>query len=670
MKKKSIIVFLLPFILIVASCIGIMQYDSLNSSRNYSYTQQNNTTQIRNEYLQSYTFELDLIRFCYAIDYNNRYDLNVSNEKNLRQLYGPNLSTYLINQMDNFIISANDNLQYEYSFLKYHMLDLTDNSTYSNSGELSMNTSGDVYKITFDEEGAISIETASAINVPIKTAYANLIRSNFQSNYTSSQETIELLKNRVFTFQVEKSADLSSLVSYNNNVYVCKDYSYHMNAVLFSFVVLAVLGLCLPLKKLRQFSFYQNIIDIPLEILVIVSLGFLTFSGRYIASNFFYNNPLSVMLYAILAFIFLMDVLVFKYFLQYPPLQYIKERSLTAQVASFVFDNMKQFDLAEKYNLTLFKVVVVNAFVIIILPMWMGVIGLIIYCVLLFIIMINVANRVKNDYQSLLEVTSSIASGKFDKTTNTDLGVFNSYKDSMDTIRDDFKNAVDNEIRSEKMKTELITSVSHDLKTPLTSIVTYADLLKDNHLDDEKKKEYIAVIDRNALRLKNLINDLFEVSKASSGNITLNLMEIDIISLIKQAILEYDHLFEKQGLKLKFTSNQEKSILKLDSQKTYRIFTNLLVNISKYAMENTRVYIDVKDTQDKVEITLKNISKHEIRIEANELLERFVQGDSSRHSEGSGLGLAITKTFTELQGGTCQVSVDGDLFKVTLIFDK
>ena len=218
MKKKSIIVFLLPFILIVASCIGIMQYDSLNSSRNYSYTQQNNTTQIRNEYLQSYTFELDLIRFCYAIDYNNRYDLNVSNEKNLRQLYGPNLSTYLINQMDNFIISANDNLQYEYSFLKYHMLDLTDNSTYSNSGELSMNTSGDVYKITFDEEGAISIETASAINVPIKTAYANLIRSNFQSNYTSSQETIELLKNRVFTFQVEKSADLSSLVSYNNNV--------------------------------------------------------------------------------------------------------------------------------------------------------------------------------------------------------------------------------------------------------------------------------------------------------------------------------------------------------------------------------------------------------------------------------------------------------------------
>lgn len=670
MKKKSIIVFLLPFILIIASCIGIMQYDLLNSGRNYSYSQQDNNIQIRKDYLQSYTFELDLLRFCYAIDYNDRYDLNVSSEKNLHQLYGQNLSTYLLNQMDNFIISANDNLQYDYSFLKYHMLDLTDSSTYSNSGELSMNDSGDVYKITFDENGEISIETSSSINVPIKTAYTNLIRNNFQSNYTGNSETIELLKNRVFTFVVEKSADLSSLVSYNNNVYIYKDYSYHMNAVLFSFVVLAVLGLCLPLKKLRQFSFYQNIIDIPLEILVIVSLGFLTFSSRYIASNFFYNNPLSVMLYAILAFIFLMDVLVFKYFLQYPPLQYIKERSLTAQVASFVFDNMKQFDLAEKYNLTLFKVVIVNAFAIIILPMWMGVIGLIIYCVLLFIIMINVANQVKNDYQSLLEVTSSIASGKFDKTTNTDLGVFNSYKDSMDTIRDDFKNAVDSEIRSEKMKTELITSVSHDLKTPLTSIVTYADLLKDDQLDNDKKKEYIAVIDRNALRLKNLINDLFEVSKASSGNITLNLMEIDIISLIKQAILEYDHLFEKQGLQLKFTSNQEKSILKLDSQKTYRIITNLLVNISKYAMENTRVYIDVTDTQNKVEITLKNISKHEIRIEANELLERFVQGDSSRHSEGSGLGLAITKTFTELQGGTCQVSVDGDLFKVTLVFNK
>lgn len=670
MKKKSIIVFLLPFILIFISCVGIMFFDLDHQSQSYNYTQQDNSIQIRKDYLESYAFETDLIRFCYAIDYNNRYDVNVSNEKNLRQLYGQDLSNYMINQMDNFIISADNDLQNEYAFLNYHMLDLTNNSTYSNNDDTTTSNNPYTYHIVFDDQGNITIESSVNLSVPIKTVYTNLIRNNFESTYTGTRESIDMLKNREFNFTISSNADLSSVISYSNQYSYIVDYSYHMNALLFSFVVLAIAGLCLPLKKLRKYNFYQNIIDIPLEILVIISLGFVTFSSRYIASHFFYNNPLSVMLYAILAFIFIMDVLVFKYFLSYPPITYLKERSLTAQTVSFVFDNMKQFDLAEKYNLTLFKVIIVNAFAIIILPMWMGVIGLIIYCVLLFIILINVANRVKNDYQALLEVTSSIASGKFDKTTNTDLGVFNSYKDSMDTIRDDFKNAVDNEIRSEKMKTELITSVSHDLKTPLTSIVTYADLLKNDQLDDEKKKEYIGVIDRNALRLKNLINDLFEVSKASSGNVTLNLMEIDLVSLVKQALLEYDHLFEKQGLQIKFTTSNEKILLNLDSQKTYRIFTNLFVNISKYAMENTRVYIDIQDSQENVKITLKNISKHEIHVEANELLERFVQGDSSRHSEGSGLGLAITKTFTELQGGTCDVNVDGDLFKVTLIFEK
>ncbi|MBS5114715.1 MAG: HAMP domain-containing histidine kinase [Erysipelotrichaceae bacterium] len=253
---------------------------------------------------------------------------------------------------------------------------------------------------------------------------------------------------------------------------------------------------------------------------------------------------------------------------------------------------------------------------------------------------------------------------------NSNLGIFNSYRDSMGQIKDDFKQAIEREIKSEKMKSELITSVSHDLKTPLTSIVTYVDLLKNQNIEADKKQEYIEVIDRNALRLKNLINDLFEVSKASSGNIQMNYMDIDIIALIKQVLFEYEQAYDQKHLEVKFNSSSEKIILKLDSQKTYRILTNLFTNILKYALENTRVYIDIKETDYNVNITIRNISKYEIQVEAHELLERFVQGDSSRHYEGSGLGLAIAKSFCELQHGTFEVSVEGDLFKTVLTFQK
>lgn len=669
MKKKHISIFLLPFILIACCCLGIAYYDYTIRDSVYNYTTQyQNKQEIRKEYLQSYQFENDLLRFCYAIDYNNRVDLNVSVDDNIRQIYGEDLSGNMISHIDRFIRTTNNTLDTSYPFLKYKLEDHTDENTiYSNYAKDDLEND-DVFIINFDERGNITLDAPYEMEIPIKSAYSNLIRTELQEE--ESLEPVNLIKNTTFTFAVEKYADLSQLIGYYDEPSYYTDYTDHMNAIMLSFVILLIAGLCLPIKKLSQYTTYQNILNTPLEVAVLVSLGFLSFSARYIVDNFFYNDPLSLMLYGILATIFLFDVLIFKYFLQYPPLLYLKERSLTAQMLSFVFENMKQFDLAEMYNLTVLKGVVVNAIAIIVLPMWFGIVGLIIYCILLFIIIINVANRIRNDYESLLEVTSSIATGKFDKKTDTDLGVFNSYKDSMDTIRDDFKNAIDNELRSEKMKTELITSVSHDLKTPLTSIVTYADLLKDDNLDDEKKKEYIAIIDRSALRLKNLINDLFEVSKASSGNLTLNLMNIDIISLIKQALLENDHLFEKQGLIIKFNTNKEKVILNLDSQKTYRIFTNLIVNISKYAMENTRVYIDVLDNEKQVEISLKNISKHEIHVDANELFERFVQGDQSRHSEGSGLGLAITKAFTDLQGGRCEIHVDGDLFKVILTFPK
>ena len=184
-----------------------------------------------------------------------------------------------------------------------------------------------------------------------------------------------------------------------------------------------------------------------------------------------------------------------------------------------------------------------------------------------------------------------------------------------------------------------------------------------------QQQEYLNTLDRNALRLKKLIDDLFEVAKVNSGDINLHLVPVDIVALIQQAKFELDDQFKAKQLTFKTNYPNEKITLLLDSSKTYRIFQNLLINISKYALENTRVYLDVIERDNQVIITFKNISADEIKISEAKLVERFVQGDTSRNTSGSGLGLSIAKSFTEIQHGTFTINVDGDLFKATVIFN-
>ncbi|MDE6920399.1 MAG: sensor histidine kinase, partial [Lachnospiraceae bacterium] len=260
-------------------------------------------------------------------------------------------------------------------------------------------------------------------------------------------------------------------------------------------------------------------------------------------------------------------------------------------------------------------------------------------------------------------------------------GIFESYKEELCQIQGGFRTAVEEEVKSQRMKTELITNVSHDLKTPLTAIITYTDLLKDEHITDEQRRSYLETLERKSLRLKVLIEDLFEISKASSGNVRLEPVAVDICNLIRQVYLEHEDRMTAAGLEMRFDMPDEKTILQLDSQKTYRIFENLYVNITKYALPNTRVYIQAKvittaEGQDrafgedhperKIRIELKNISAQELTVNPTDLTERFVRGDASRNSEGSGLGLAIAKSFTELQGGKFGIEIDGDLFKAVI----
>lgn len=240
--------------------------------------------------------------------------------------------------------------------------------------------------------------------------------------------------------------------------------------------------------------------------------------------------------------------------------------------------------------------------------------------------------------------------------------------DNLNSISDGMSLAVDQRMRSERMKTELITNVSHDIKTPLTSIINYVGLLCDENITDEARKEYGEVLTRQSDKLKRLIEDLVEASKASTGNLDMEPVPCDASIFIAQAGGEYDEKMQQAGLQLVTQFPDKKTMIMADSRRMWRVFDNLMNNACKYAQCGTRVYLTLEDVDGQAVITFRNTSREQLNISADELMERFVRGDSSRNTEGNGLGLSIARSLTELQGGTLTIDVDGDLFKVRLAF--
>lgn len=272
---------------------------------------------------------------------------------------------------------------------------------------------------------------------------------------------------------------------------------------------------------------------------------------------------------------------------------------------------------------------------------------------------------------SILESkTLEVAKGnyKYDIKDNKII-VLKNIEKNLITIEDGLKEALDKAITSEKMKSELITNVSHDLKTPLTSIINYIDLLKED-ITDEKKNRYLEVLDMKSKRLKVLIEDLFEASKGVSGNMVFEKEDLNIVSLLRQVIGELEEKINQANLNIITKWPEDKAILYLDGRKTFRVYENLINNIIKYSMKNSRVYIDVINNEDDVVVIMKNISAYQIDFTSDEIIERFKRGDKSRSTEGSGLGLSIAKSIVELQGGDFKIEIDGDLFKVITKFNK
>lgn len=296
---------------------------------------------------------------------------------------------------------------------------------------------------------------------------------------------------------------------------------------------------------------------------------------------------------------------------------------------------------------------------------------LFVYYIFLVIYLIYKLIFIAIEIKEIEKATQNIAKGQFNiKFKRTRTASLDNIRKNLSNIDKGFKIATEDEIKSERMKSELITNVSHDLKTPLTSIINYVDLLQRDNLSEDDKKEYLKILDNKSKRLKVLIEDLFEAAKASTGNIELNIEEINIVSVLRQTMGEFTEKIESEKLDFKVNIPDNKIILALDGARMWRVFENLISNALKYSLKGTRVYIDLRETDSEVVFEIKNVSGYELNCEVNELKERFKRADLSRNTEGSGLGLAIANGLVEIQGGKLDISIDGDLFKVRVSFKK
>lgn len=582
----------------------------------------------------------------------------------------------------------------------YRIEDLTTGEVVSNYSETESEEDA-VFQLTFlyDEYGNVSVDgeiVGRDISKIRKTAIEAGRTNYLLQLYPLENEffTVKEPINCKITYRVN-AEDWGKLleegeISLRNNIYMADYFDFYAyvdegSGFLFFLLFFLVLfgGMLLPAKG-RAISECKLLHMVP-EVVAALGILWACFTGEcamMLMSMVAGNKTMYVFLFnmAALTLVFfggwflgtnLRDVRV------YGIKDYIKKRSIIYRFFPFLkekafhfYDILCHFDVTRNAHKLIIKIVLINAVILFIISsLWFGGFAItLIYSVLLYFLLRKYISDLQKKYSLLLAATNEIAQGNLNVTITEDLGVFEPFKPQILRIQNGFKNAVDEEVKSQRMKAELITNVSHDLKTPLTAIITYIDLLKDENLTKEQRKEYLDTLERKSLRLKVLIEDLFEVSKANSQNMTLNLMDVDIMNLLKQVAFEMADKLEANHLDLRMNLPEEKVVLSLDSQRTYRIYENLFGNIAKYALPGTRVYVTGTVKDDSVIITLKNITADEIAVNPEELTDRFVRGDTSRNTEGSGLGLAIAKSFTQLQGGELMVEVDGDLFKVTTVW--
>jgi signal transduction histidine kinase len=286
------------------------------------------------------------------------------------------------------------------------------------------------------------------------------------------------------------------------------------------------------------------------------------------------------------------------------------------------------------------------------------------------VLIVILIHKLLKQFAVLKNTALSIAAGDVTEPVDTSKMLIDLEEqgNALNIIRTGMNEAMDARIKSERLKTELITNVSHDIKTPLTSIINYVDLMQKEKPENEKIKEYLEVLDRQSGKLKKLIEDLIEASKAATGNIKMQMEDVNARVLLNQSIGEFEERLEQKNIKLVTEVPEEDIHIQADSRYLWRVLDNLMNNIVKYSQEGTRAYVDLKKLDGHVRFVFRNTSRDELNISADELMERFVRGDASRNSDGNGLGLSIASSLTEAMGGKLTISIDGDLFKATVEF--
>ena len=453
-------------------------------------------------------------------------------------------------------------------------------------------------------------------------------------------------------------------------------------SVLIASILSLLLGLFMNMEKVDDSKSLRKVFKLPIELVIILFVIFVFSSDGISSMNQIYSNlyifyflyllGLVIVSLTVNYFIILLKSIFNKNTENYLVKNSLIYRIFTGAISEFSNINEENKNIKDakiKFTLVYFGIFILLA----ILNMMFSTMSyyapekMLIPMILFGIFIYYILMKNINEVARISRESSEIVKGNYKKNIEKKGGLYDGIVDNFNNIGENLDLAIEDAVKSERLKTELITNVSHDLKTPLTSIINYSDLLsKDDNTEDEVK-EYSKIINEKSNKLRVLIEDLFEVSKATSNNIELDRQELDFNSLVQQSIGEWEDKIKENNIEIISNLPEDKVMLNIDGQKFSRVLDNLFSNISKYALENSRVYVDLLE-EDGVKLTIKNISKYPLNISAEELMERFTRGEKSRTTSGSGLGLSIASSFVRAHGASFDIEIDGDLFKVRIEF--
>lgn len=685
-KKKNVFPLFCTILLLVLSVSAVSLYDNIQTSKTYRY-----------DHIESYyEEEFQCMTLDLAMQVNEDYfPLDLQGLEEDQKQYEEKRLRDSIYDTRSFVNADND-FYYVAENLKTHKV-VTNIKNYEKE---SLDTSDTSYfvDLTYDEKGILKMDGDAQEDI-----FSNLNELFLDDPYYETEEeysSLSVINPTNLHIQYMIAANPTSVYGISGYVNSWERYSPFATTLLLVFsAIVALFILIYPMEFIASSGLFKRVKEWSIEINIllwttIVSLVFIGVSsvvGNSINGNFanqlmnfgFSNVDSMVLAINLLMWLYSLlsiaiTVFLVKYIVMMGPITYIRSHSLILDLLYILREKLRSFEnlrLTEDIRKPLIQYIGLHGLIIFLICFVGSIDGMlafvlvVMYMICLYIYLKKRVFKVQSDYDHLLSCIQGIISEDFNREEQ-DLGIFDSSKEELNQLSENFEQAIQEKVRSQKLKTELISNVSHDLKTPLTCIKNYITLLKDDSISKEERDHYMDQLTLYSNRLKNLIEDLFEISKVDSGNIQLNKQELDVVSLLNQVHLENEDLLEPKGLTVIKKYAVEKAMAHLDSDKTYRIFENLFTNISKYAMDHSRVYITLSETKRSIEIEFSNISEVPMDFTSEEITERFVRGDKSRSKQGSGLGLAIARSFTEAQGGNFLITVDCDLFKVHILLPK